>query len=148
MIVSLRDTVPVQYRQQIDPFINGLILNGIVMSKQSQGMTDQADYAKSKLPVNPKPPVAITVPVETLQKYTGEYDLNGSPVSIALKEDKTLVLSIPEQPEMELVPVSKDKFGIKFMDDYSISFNENANGEVTDFMLKSPDGVVKALKKK
>jgi hypothetical protein len=34
------------------------------------------------------------------------------------------------------------------MDDYSISFNENTNGEVTDFMLKSPEGEVKAMKKK
>ncbi len=148
MIVSLRDTVPVQYRQQIDPFINGMILNGIVISKQSQGMTDQAEYAKSKLPVRPKPPVAVSVPVETLQKYTGEYDLDGSTVNVTLKDNKTLVLSIPEQPEMELIPVSKDKFGIKFMDDYSLSFNENASGDVTDFMLKSPDGEVKALKKK
>jgi len=148
MIVSLRDTVPAQFRQQIDPFINGMILNGIAMSKQSQGMTEQAEYVKSKLPVKPKPPVAVTVAAETLQKYTGEYDLDGSPVKITLKDNKTLFLSIPEQPDMELIPVSNDRFGIKFMDDYSISFNEDNNGVVTDFMLKSPDGVVKAMKKK
>jgi aminopeptidase N len=48
MIVSFRDTIPEQYR----PFLNGMILNGIATSKQSKGMTEQADYVKSKLPGN------------------------------------------------------------------------------------------------
>ncbi|HZY24292.1 MAG TPA: M1 family aminopeptidase, partial [Bacteroidales bacterium] len=149
MIVSLRDAIPPQYKQQIDPYLNGMILNGIAMSKQSKGMTEQADYVKSKLPAKPKP--AETAPVvttETLQKYTGEYDMDGSTIKIILKDNKTLVMNSPSQPEMELTPVSKDKFGIKFMDDYSISFNENDKGEVTDFILKSPGGEVKAMKKK
>lgn len=149
MIVSFRDEVPAQYRQQIDPYLNGMILNGIVMSKQSKGLTEQADYVKSKLPAKPKP--AVTAPVvttETLQKYTGEYDMDGSTVKIILKDNKTLVMNSADQPDMELTPVSKYKFGIKFMDDYSISFNENDKGEVTDFILKSPDGEVKAMKKK
>jgi len=147
IIVSFRDTIPSQYRQQTDPYLNGMILNGIASSKQTKGMTEQAEYVKSKLPSKAKAPVTVTVPGETLQKYAGEYSLDDASVKITLKENKTLVLTIPEQPDMELVPVSKDKFGIKFMDDYSISFNENDKGEVTDFMLKSPEGEMKAVKK-
>jgi aminopeptidase N len=50
MIVSFRDTIPEKYRLMITPFLNGMILNGIATSKQSKGMTEQADYVKSKLP--------------------------------------------------------------------------------------------------
>jgi aminopeptidase N len=147
IIVSFRDTIPGQYRQQTDPYLNGMILNGIASSKQTKGMTEQAEYVKSKLPSKPKAPVTVVVPGETLQKYAGEYSLGDESVKIALKDNKTLIVTIPEQPDMELVPVSKDKFGIKFMDDYSISFNENDKGEITDFILKSPGGEEKALRK-
>jgi aminopeptidase N len=148
IIVSFRDTIPSQYRQQTDPYLNGMILNGIASSKQTKGMTEQAEYVKSKLPSRPKAPVTVSIPGETLQKYTGEYSLGDASGKITLKDNKTLVLSIPEKPDMELVPVSKDKFSIKFMDDYSISFNANDKGEITDFILKSPGGEEKAVKRK
>jgi aminopeptidase N len=56
MIVRFRDEIPEQYRPQTDPYLNGMILNGIASSKQSRGMTEQADYVKSKLPVKEKAP--------------------------------------------------------------------------------------------
>ncbi len=62
MIVSFRDTIPKQYRQQIDPFFNGMILNGIASYKQSKGMTEQADYVKSKLPAKAKTPDSSQYP--------------------------------------------------------------------------------------
>lgn len=55
MIVSFRDKIPDQYRQQTDPIFNVMILSGIAASKNSKGLTDQADYVKSKLPVKAKP---------------------------------------------------------------------------------------------
>ncbi len=148
MIVSFRDTIPAQYRQQTDPFFNGMILNGIASSKNSKGMKEQADYVKSKLPVKAKPAETSAVPVEDLKKYTGDYDLEGTVVKIVLKDNKTLFLSIPEQPDMELMPVSKGNFGIKFMDDYSISFAENDKGEITEMTFKSPEGEEKAIRKR
>jgi aminopeptidase N len=50
MIVSFRDAIPEQYRQQIIAYFNSMILPGIAASKQKAGMTEQADYVKSKLP--------------------------------------------------------------------------------------------------
>ena len=109
-------------------------------------MTDQADYVRSKLP---KPKVAeAAAPAESLKKYAGEYDIEGTVVEIALKDEKTLSLIIPEQPDMELVAVSKDMFGIKYMEGYTMAFSEDNNGEVTDFLFKTPDGEVQATKKK
>ena len=148
MIVRFRDTIPKQYRQQIDPYLNGMILNGIAMSKQSKGMTDQADYVKSKLPGKTKAPEVSILPGETLQKYTGEYDFEGTMVKVTLKDDTTLKLAIPEQPDMELVLVSKGKFTIKYMEGYSIEFTANEKGDITELLFNSPDEQVKASKKK
>jgi aminopeptidase N len=50
MIVSFRDAIPKQYTQMVTPYINGMILNGIASGKQSKGLTEQADYIKSKIP--------------------------------------------------------------------------------------------------
>lgn len=148
MIVHFRDTIPQQYRQMLEPYFNGMILNGIAASKQSKGMTEQADYVKSKLPVKTKAPADVVVQVGSLQKYTGEYDFDGTIVKVNLKDDKTLMLVIPEQPEMELVPVSKGKFSIKFMESYSVEFIANDKGDITELIFKSPDEEVKAPKKK
>lgn len=148
MIVRFRDTIPQQYRQQFAPYFNGLILNGIAMSKQSKGMPEQVDYVKSKLPVKTKDPVTIAIPMDTLQKYTGAYDHNGIMVQVTLKDDKTLYLNIPGQQEMELTPVSKSKFVIKYMDGFSVEFDSNDKGEIVELVFSSPDGKITAPKKK
>jgi aminopeptidase N len=148
MIVHFRDTIPSQYRQMMDPYFNGMILNSIAASKQSKGMTQQADYVKSKLPVKTKAPEPAVVQTESLQKYSGEYDFEGTTVKVNLKDANTLMLVIPEQPEMELVPVSKGRFSIKYMEGYSIAFTVDEKGDITGLIFKSPDEEVKAPKKK
>ena len=148
MIVSFRDTIPLQYRQMIAPYLNGMILNGIASSKQSKGMTEQADYVKSKLPGNKKAPESAAVPSETLKKYTGEYDFSGTIYQVVLKDNKSLFLTVPGQPEMELSVVSGAKFGIKYMEGYSVEFTSSDKGEVTGFTMTSPGGEMKATKKK
>jgi aminopeptidase N len=149
MIVRFRDTIPEQYRQQVAPYFNGMILNGIATSKQSKGMTEQAEYVKSKLPGKAKPPVAAVVPVDTLRLYTGEYDFEGSAVKVTLKDDKTLILTMPNQPDMELTPLSGSKFSVKYMEGFSVEFTKNEKGEVTGFLLKSPgQEAAKATRKK
>jgi aminopeptidase N len=148
LIVKFRDTIPQQYQQMLAPYFNGMILNGLASSKQSKGMTEQADYVKSKLPVKPKTAEVAPVPAESLQKYTGEYDFEGTVVKITLKDNKILSLVIPNQPEMELIPVSKAKFSIKYMDGYSVEFTLNDKDEVTDMLFSGPNQKVKATKKK
>ena len=54
LIVSFRETVPEEYRQYVLPFLNGMILDGLAKARQTAGMTEQADYVKSKLPEKPK----------------------------------------------------------------------------------------------
>ena len=148
MIVRFRDTIPKQYRQQFEPYFNGMILNSIAAIKQSSGMTEQAEYVKSKLPGKIKAPAVSDLPRENLQKYAGEYDYNGTIVKVILKDDKTLNLIFTGQPDMELTPLSKAKFALKYMEGYSVEFTSNEKDEVSEMLLTSPDGQVKSPKKK
>src|SRR5665811_1142769 len=117
-----------------------MILNSIASSKQSKGMTEQADYVKSKLPGKEKAPAVPDVPVESLQKYTGEYDYSSITVKVVLKDNKTLNLLFTGQPDMELTPVSKAKFAVKYMEGYSVVFTTNDKDEVTELVFSTPGG--------
>ncbi len=147
MIVRFRDTIPEQYRDQVLPFINGMILNGIAVSKQAEGLKEQADYVISKLSSATSHQAAFKVPADVLQKYVGEYDMNGGTISIVLN-DKTLSLVSTGGPAMELAAVSKNKFAIKYMDGLSVEFTQDEKGEVTEMTIVSPSGPMKAQKKK
>ncbi|RZM27238.1 MAG: hypothetical protein EOO88_14130 [Pedobacter sp.] len=81
-----------------------------------------------------------------MQKYAGMYDLGGTPIKIFIKENKTLFAFVPGQPEYELVPVEKDKFSIKVLNGYSLKFEVNADGKVSEVMFVQPNGNFKAKK--
>ena len=53
-IVKFRDAVPEAFKGQTDPFINGIVLKGLVTKKTEAGLKDQAEYIKSKLPEEDK----------------------------------------------------------------------------------------------
>ncbi len=84
---------------------------------------------------------------EDLQKYTGDYELNGAIVKLYIKNDKTLYALVPGQPEYELVPVDKDKFGLKVISGYFIQFSVDDKNKVTDLTFIQPNGNFKAVKK-
>ena len=84
---------------------------------------------------------------EDLQKYTGEYELSGATVKIYIKNDKTLYALVPGQPEYELVPTDKDKFGLKIISGYYVQFSVDEKNNVTDLKFIQPNGNFKAVKK-
>ena len=51
MIVKFRDSIPQSFRVNTDPFING-VLNSIEEKNKKAGLTEQADYIKSKIPAD------------------------------------------------------------------------------------------------
>ncbi len=148
IIVSFRDTIPEEYKEEVIPYFNGMILNGIATSKQSEGLTEQANYVRSKLPDIPTAKVAFEVPAEVLQKYTGEYELTRGIVKVLLKGDKTLMLVFDNTPEMELVPVSNTDFVVKYMEDISVKFSLIDNNKTAEMVLTTPNGEMKATRKK
>ena len=49
-IVKFRESIPSNYRGQTDPFINNFLLQNLAGKKTGAGLTEQADYIKSKIP--------------------------------------------------------------------------------------------------
>jgi CubicO group peptidase (beta-lactamase class C family) len=80
-----------------------------------------------------------------LSQYLGKYELAGTILEIVLSENN-LVLTIPGQPNYELIPYKKDKFRFKQFSDLLINFI-NENGIITAFELMDPSGVYRYNKK-
>jgi len=95
-----------------------------------------------------KTPKAQELSKDSLQKYVGEYELSGLALKVFIKNEKTLALTIPGQPEYELVPVDKNKFSIKTLNGFTIQFNMNDKNEVTELLSIQPNGTFKAIRKK
>ncbi len=82
-----------------------------------------------------------------LQKYTGEYNLSDMAVKVYIKENKTLYVFLPGQPEYELVPLGKDRFSIKALNGYSVQFAVTSDRKVTELVFVQPNGNFAAKKK-
>jgi CubicO group peptidase (beta-lactamase class C family) len=82
-----------------------------------------------------------------LEQFVGEYALADTAFAISLKGDDTLILTIAGQPEYELVPYKGTEFNLKNLSGFSIKFNMNESGAVTEAILTQPNGVFTAKKK-
>ena len=92
-------------------------------------------------------PLGIEVASAILEEYIGDYDLMGTPIRIFTKNQETLFISIPGQPEYELWPTGKHKFSLKNLEGYKIEFLESNKGSMNEIMFIQPNGTFKAIKK-
>lgn len=83
---------------------------------------------------------------DVLRTLTGEYVLNGMPVTVALAGD-SLRLTVPEQPQYELAPTQGLTFDIKGMAGFSVEFKKDDTGKVTAAVFHQPNGVFTATRK-
>ena len=81
-----------------------------------------------------------------LERFTGEYAVFGMPLTVALKGDNTLMVSLPGQQDYELVPHKGTEFSLKGLSAYSIEFKSDPSGAVTEARLTQPGGVFTARK--
>jgi len=91
---------------------------------------------------------ALKLGEDVLQKYTGDYELNGVTLKVLTKNDKTLYLDVPGQPEYELVAIDKGKFSIRDATGFTIQFNSNDKNEIIELLSIQPNGTFKAIRKK
>jgi hypothetical protein len=95
-----------------------------------------------------KTPKPKEITVEELKKYEGDYDLAGAAtVKVYIKDNKTLFVLVPGQPDYELVPVEKDKFSLKILNGYFVQFEINDKAVSTGLTFIQPNGNFKATKK-
>ena len=84
---------------------------------------------------------------EDLQKYVGDYELSGTIAKVYIKNDKTLFVMVPGQPEYELLSTDKDKFALKVLSGYFVQFALNDKNQVTGLTFIQPNGNFQAVKK-
>jgi hypothetical protein len=89
----------------------------------------------------------VPISAESLQKYTGEYELSGVTAKVYIK-NTTLYLYVPGQPDYELASLGNDKFTIKSLTGFSVQFEKDDKGNVIAVSFIQPNGTFKATKKK
>ncbi len=91
-------------------------------------------------------PKTVVIQTDSLKKFEGEY-LIGQLVLKVFLQNNSLRLSVPGQPEYELIPMEENKFSLKDMSGFTITFNRNEKNVVTGMTSNQPNGTFKAVKK-
>ncbi|MFO7573742.1 MAG: serine hydrolase [Bacteroidales bacterium] len=90
----------------------------------------------------------IDVDAETLSRYEGEYELAGMVAKVYVRNDTTLFLFVPGQPEYELQPIGANLFAFKNLEGFRLEFTEDENGEIVSVIFIQPNGRFEAVRKK
>ena len=83
---------------------------------------------------------------DALQKLAGDYLLNELTVTFAVVGD-VLRLTVPGQPQYELIPRKELSFDLKGMPGFSVDFQMDSSGKVTEAVFNQPNGVFHAKHK-
>ncbi|MGB5378646.1 serine hydrolase [Muriicola sp.] len=92
-------------------------------------------------------PTTIEVDKTTLDSYVGNYELAGMELKVYIKNEDTLYLFVPGQPEYELLATAKHKFSFKILEGFKIEFLEGENGAINEVNVIQPNGTFKASRK-
>lgn len=90
-------------------------------------------------------PVPVTK--EELAKYPGDYDLAGMIAKFYIKNENTLYLLVPGQPEYELQALGNNLFALKQLEGYRVEFITDGNKNVKSAIFIQPNGRFEAIRK-
>lgn len=91
-------------------------------------------------------PLAVDVDANVLEQYVGMYELGGAEVKVYIKDESTLYVFLPGQPEYELLPTGEHKFAIKILSGYNVAFVKEGDA-ITGMKFIQPNGTFIATKK-
>jgi len=83
-----------------------------------------------------------------LETLAGQYELGPNVVTIALRGENTLVLSLPGQPERELIPRRGTSFDLEGLTGFSVEFKLDASGAVSEAAFYQPDATYLAKRRR
>jgi hypothetical protein len=81
-----------------------------------------------------------------LEQFVGVYELLEMQFVVFLKDEHTLSLAVPGQPDYELTPYKGNEFLVRGRSSMSVEFQRNASGTVVGIAVTMSDGVFRALK--
>jgi len=120
----------------------GLDLKGNVMTAAVQLEPTVKEIVFSRLPDKKMSERSF------LEKFCGQYELQGQLFTVQIKGENTLVVVVAGQPEMELVPYKGTEFTIKAAPGAAIEFILDASGVATEAKFKQAGAVLTAPRKK
>ncbi len=82
-----------------------------------------------------------------LEPFAGEYELGAVLVTVALRGENTLTLTVPGQPTYELEPVRGTAFNLKGLKGFSVEFKKDVQGKVIEVVFYQPQGTAVAKRK-
>jgi CubicO group peptidase (beta-lactamase class C family) len=83
---------------------------------------------------------------EYLSQFTGEYAFRGQTITVRLRGEDMLTLTVPGQPTYTLEPTDENAFDIQNLSGFRVSFQTD-DGAVTQMMLHQPNGTFEAERK-
>ena len=86
------------------------------------------------------------ISTDVLQKLAGDYLLGPQTVTFAATGG-VLRLTVPGQPVYELIPRKELSFDVKGLPGFSVDFQMDASGKVTEAVFNQPNGVFHAKRK-
>ena len=92
-----------------------------------------------------KPDMSLS-DLKTLSQYVGKYEIAGTIITVVLKNENQLFITVPGQPAIELIPYKPRLFHTKEFSDMSIEFVVQ-NGQITAMKQKDPSGEYEIKKK-
>ena len=135
-------------QEEIDTSDAGQLKLQFNMDVNGNTSSVSADFEPGLKPIEfSKKEKEVAVSSESLQMYTGEYELNGAIAKVYVKNN-VLYFFVPGQPDYELTPNGNNKFTIKTLSGYSLQFQKDENGIVSAVSFIQPNGIFKASKKK
>ena len=84
---------------------------------------------------------------DLLEKFKGTYESDGKIMHVTLGQNDRLIVTLPGQAGIELLPRNDTEFTLHNRFGYSIRFNLDNSGEVTEALVTEPNGT-NTLKKK
>jgi CubicO group peptidase (beta-lactamase class C family) len=90
-----------------------------------------------------RPRADLTEPA-FLARFAGSYEVMGMTLTVALKGERTLQVSLPGQPDFELEPVKGTEFRLKELSGFAIEFQSDESGAVVEALVTQPNGVFTA----
>lgn len=91
-------------------------------------------------------PKTVTLDTEALEKYAGTFDMSGTEIKFFVKGKNSLHLTVPGQPEYELLPLGGNSFAIKTLEGFKVEFEEE-QGQYPVAVFRQPNGVFRAKRK-
>ncbi len=119
-------------------------INAVVNFKKALAIKDTPETKQKLDELQGKGGFKLTT--DELQKYTGEFDLNGTTLKTYVK-DNALRVFVQGDKEYEFIPTKLNEFKVKGMDGYQGQF-EMKDGKPTALIAIQPNGTFKATAKK